>query len=176
MKTLYITNLIILVGIIGYLAWKPSLTPTIAYVRSAYLVEKYLGVKEAQRNYQKKLASWQINADTLQHKLEATLKFYQTQQATLNEAQRKQLRVEVQRRRADLDRYQLNMQTKAKEEEDRLFGGALKQINSFVEQYAKSQGYEIVLGTTETGNLMYASHAYDITDEVLTALNKNYQQ
>ncbi|EAY24030.1 OmpH family outer membrane protein [Microscilla marina] len=176
MKTLYITNLIILVGIIGYLAWKPTHTPTIAYVRSAYLVEKYLGVKEAQRHYQKKLASWQVSSDTLQHKLQATLKFYQNQQATLSEAQRKQLMVEIQRRRADLDRYQLNMQTKVKEEEGRLFGGALKQINSFVEQYAKDKGYEIVLGTTESGNLMYASHAYDITDEVLTALNKNYQQ
>ncbi|WP_299460327.1 OmpH family outer membrane protein [uncultured Microscilla sp.] len=175
-QILVIFNLLLLLGVIGYLALQPTQNHRIAYVRSAELMDKYLGVKEAQLQYNKQLTAWKIGADTLEKRVNATMNFISHQKNSLNDQQLKQLQVEMQRRRADLDRYQLNIQKKAANKEQKLFGGAVKQINSFVEQYAKEKGYSMVLGTTNTGNLMYGDKALDITEEVLTALNKSYKQ
>lgn len=173
---LLLTNLMLLAGVIGYLGWQAYHTPKIAYVRSAELVDKYLGVKEAQTQFQKKLTSWKISTDTLQQRVNATMNLLMSKTSQLSDQEKKQLRAALQRRRAALDRYQLNIEKQARQEKQKLLGGALKQINSFVEKYAKSQGYDVVLGTTESGSLMYATKALDITDEVLRALNKSYKQ
>jgi outer membrane protein len=52
--------------------------------------------------------------------------------------------------------------------------GVLNQVNSFIEEYSKNKGYDLVIGTTTSGNLLYAREYMDITDEVLKALNENY--
>ena len=112
-RILLFANLILLIGVIGYLALQPGNIPKIAYVRSAELVDKYLGVKEAQMQYQKKLTSWKISADTLEQRVNATMNLYSSQKDKLSDPQLKQLRIEMQRRRADLDRYHLNIEKKA---------------------------------------------------------------
>jgi outer membrane protein len=50
----------------------------------------------------------------------------------------------------------------------------LNQINSFVKVYAQKNGYKLIIGTTEDGNLMYADETLDITDDVLSELNIKY--
>lgn len=65
--------------------------------------------------------------------------------------------------------------SKYKEEEDKMLQGVLNQVNSFVEKYGKEKGYDIILGTTLSGSMLYGENTMDITDEVLAELNKNYQ-
>lgn len=175
-QILTILNLILLLGLIGYLTLKPQAHPKIAYVRSAELMDKYLGVKEAQLQYKKQLTAWEIGADTLERRVNTTMNLISSQKDNLSAQQLKQLKVEMQRRRVDLDRYELNIQKKAMQEQQKLLGGAIKQMNSFVEQYAKQKGYNIILGTTNAGNLMYGDKTLDITEEVLKALNQSYKQ
>ena len=52
----------------------------------------------------------------------------------------------------------------------------MSQINSFVKQYAEQEGYDIILGTTQSGSLLYANNALDITEEIVEALNQYYKQ
>jgi len=63
---------------------------------------------------------------------------------------------------------------KEKKDETEMTQSVLNQVNSFVEQYGKEKGYDIVFGTTNSGNLLYAKESMDITKEVLEALNANY--
>ena len=51
----------------------------------------------------------------------------------------------------------------------------LAQVNAFVERYAKEHAYDVVLGTTDAGSLMYGGSELDITQEVLTALNEDHE-
>jgi outer membrane protein len=71
--------------------------------------------------------------------------------------------------------HQAAVAQQAQSEEAKLAEGVLNQINGFVETYARDRGYTLVLGTTQTGSLLYASDAVDITEEVLQGLNQAYQ-
>ena len=51
-----------------------------------------------------------------------------------------------------------------------------KEIAIFVEGYAKSKGYQIVFGTLGTETVIYGEENLNITQEVLTELNKLYRE
>ncbi|MCE3226351.1 MAG: outer rane chaperone Skp (OmpH) [Bacteroidetes bacterium] len=49
-----------------------------------------------------------------------------------------------------------------------------KQLNQYVEDYAKENGYDYLFGASGQGNLMYASETDDVTDDVLKYVNLKY--
>lgn len=51
-----------------------------------------------------------------------------------------------------------------------------KTVDSIVSVYAKSNGYNLVLGTTGKGNVMYADDQINVTEIILEVLNKEYQK
>ena len=73
------------------------------------------------------------------------------------------------------EEYKRSIEQKAVQEEEKLIQACYNQINSMVEEYAKENNYDFVLGTTQEGNLMYGAPSRDITEEVLTALNKKFK-
>lgn len=52
----------------------------------------------------------------------------------------------------------------------------LAEINAYIKQYGKAQGYTFILGATESGNIVYAADGTDITSEVLKGLNDQYDR
>ena len=51
-----------------------------------------------------------------------------------------------------------------------------KEIAEFVENYAKSKGFQLVLTTSGTETVIYGDDKLDITQEVLTELNRLYNE
>jgi Skp family chaperone for outer membrane proteins len=101
---------------------------------------------------------------------------YQTSFAAWSPAQQALKKTELEQKEVELEKYGAAIREQAQAEEDKLLGGALAQINSFVKAYAREQGYTVVLGTTQSGSLLYASDAVDITDQVLRGLNESYKK
>lgn len=157
------------------LYWKAT-APKIAYVRSAVVVENYLGTKEARAAYRQREAEWQANLDTLGSHLEETAGQYRKSFASWSPAEQVLRQTELERKGQELEKYEAAIREKARSEEDKLLGGALVQINSFVKAYAREHGYTVVLGTTQSGSLLYASDAVDITGQVLGGLNDSYKK
>lgn len=146
----------------------------IAYVRSSELVYGYIGMKEAHNRYKEKAEIWQANVDTLQHDYQISMKRYTNQIASLSEAERKEGQRILMLQQENLLNYSKAINQKAKEEDEKITGAVLNQINSFVEEYGREHGYEVILGTTSAGNLLYGDEAIDITEEVLADLNRIY--
>lgn len=48
-------------------------------------------------------------------------------------------------------------------------------IVNFLKEYNKTANYELILSNTLGGNVLFSKDIYNITDEVLMALNKRYQ-
>lgn len=48
-------------------------------------------------------------------------------------------------------------------------------LNSYAVDFGKQEGYEIILGTTGNGNIMYAKDSLDITTKFLEFVNKKYE-
>jgi len=49
-------------------------------------------------------------------------------------------------------------------------------LNEYIEAYAKEKGYEIVLGSGGEGNVMYVKEGLDITEDLITFINKSYNE
>ena len=51
-----------------------------------------------------------------------------------------------------------------------------KEIAEFVEGYAKSKGFQLVFATAGTETIIYGDAKLDITQEVLTELNRLFEE
>jgi len=173
-----ITNTAILLGVLCSICislWAKLSAPKIAYIKSAELVNEYIGMREAIEMFQNKQKEWKTNLITLQKELEKSIADYQRDSLNLSDEQRINRKVTILKLREDMIRYSNVVNEKAAEEDNKMTQGVLNQINSFVEKYSKQNGYSVIFGTTASGNLMYAEEYMDITDEVLDALNKDYK-
>ncbi|MCU0359448.1 MAG: OmpH family outer membrane protein [Bacteroidia bacterium] len=50
----------------------------------------------------------------------------------------------------------------------------IKQLNQYVEEYGKRNGYSILFGNTNGGTIMFGKEAYDCTKEVIQFINLRY--
>ena len=148
----------------------------VAVVRSAEVIDQYMGVKEANHQYQEQLNSWQQELDTLQKVIESRVAEYQQLAESLSEQERMQHETELQRLVTQSQQYKQSIEQKAAEQNDELLQGALNQINEFVAQYAEANNYDVVLGTTAGGNVLYGAEYVDITNEIIEGLNASYIQ
>lgn len=70
--------------------------------------------------------------------------------------------------------YQQALSTQAQQEDARMTGEVVGEINAYLKKYGERKGYTIVMAATEYGNIAYADEHLDITEEVLEGLNKEY--
>ena len=53
---------------------------------------------------------------------------------------------------------------------------AVSRVKKFLKQYGKKEGYDYIYGTGVTASVLYAKEQYDITKDVIKALNENYSK
>ena len=79
------------------------------------------------------------------------------------------------RREQEIERYKAEIEKQAAESEEKMMIAILNQINSFIEVYGDKHNYDIIMGATNQGNILYAKESHtDITEEVLKSLNEQY--
>lgn len=180
MKTTTVLQLLIVITLIswGWLLWltiSSPQQPKIAYVKSLYVVENYAGTKEAYAVLQKQAVEWQVQLDSLKNDYQAAYQTYQTESPNLFGDALKDLERDVYLKQSNLERYQQIIQQKEAEEGKKLTEGVYAQIDSYLKNYVKEQGYDLVIGANAEGTVLYGSDAFDITEEVLTIINQQYQ-
>ena len=164
----YITGVLVIIGLSIFGAVR-IFTPKIAYVRNGDLVEGFEGMKEAKVLYKQKMEKWQANIDTLQSDYART-----QSKITLNGANA-EAKKNLEKQEMNIRNYVAALEEKAKEEDDKMTEAVINQINTRVKEYGQSHGYDIILGLTTQGNVMYGSEGKDITKEVLEDLNHWYK-
>lgn len=147
----------------------------IAYVRSGDLIYGFQGMKEAQDTFKLKTVVWKANIDTLQAEFNRSLEIYDRSYRQYSSVERTQQQEEIRTQQENLERFRTAIQAQSQEEQTKITEGVLNQINSFVADYGKEHGYDLILGTTVSGNIMYGTDYIDITDEVLKELNNYYK-
>ena len=148
----------------------------IAYVDVEELMKEYKGTKDSEEVMKVKSDKLKSELDSLAANWQAKARAYQQKAQRMsakNRAEREQ--VLMQEQQAIGQRQQMIQQQVQKEGQESL-KTLYKEINDFVENYAKENGYNFVLGTTgDNGTVMYGEEKADITDDVLVKLNKAYK-
>jgi len=132
-------------------------------------------MKEAKTVFDEKVKAWNKNIDTLLLLYNQDVNYLKENKAKISQNTAKKLEDNIAKKGDDVKRYSSEVEKMAKEENEKLTQGALNQINSFVEKYAKEHHIDIVIGVTLSGNVLYGADKIDITKEILDGLNKSYK-
>lgn len=146
----------------------------VVYVDSSKLLNNYKGMQAARAAYQTKAGAWKSNIDTLASEVQQLIFKYEKESASLTIKERQLSQELIRNKQKQLADYQQAMNTQAQQEDARMTGDIVVQVNSYLKKYGESKGYTVILAATAYGNLAYADEGLDITDEVLEGLNKEY--
>lgn len=173
-KIYFLTTITAIIISILSLVYTHLTRPKLAYVRSQELIYGYTGTIEARKEFDEKKEKWQANADTLRAEFRRSLDIYNKQSNAMSEPENKKRQKALAEQERQLMNYENAINNKIKEEDQLMMQGILNQINSFIEEYGKKNNYDILLGTTVSGSLLYGRKGIDVTQDLLEKLNENY--
>lgn len=146
----------------------------IVYIESPKIVAEYKGMVVVNKEIELKTKQYQARIDTLENEMQSLMKKYEKEREGLSVKERMLSEELFRNKQQQYQQYQQAMEQRQGEENSKLQQKVLAQINTFIKDYAKKQHYQFVIGASYNGNLLYAEEHYNITDEVLAALNKEY--
>ncbi len=146
-----------------------------AYVDTAELMKEYTEAKDLEAKYKSKAEEKgrQLEAEINRFKQEAA-NFQSQAQANGQEwAQKKG--AELQKREQQLgyaeQALSQELQMGISKERDSLISG----VKKFIKSYGKEKGYAYIYGTGDAASILYAEDKFDITKDIIKALNDKYK-
>jgi outer membrane protein len=147
----------------------------IVYVDSMKLITNYKGAKVAKEAYEKKVAVWRANIDTLTLETNREIAKYEKEKSGMTARERKLSEELIGTKQGQLESYRRATADNATKEDKEITGKVFSEINDFLKQYGEKKGYEFIMAATNVGNIVFAKKGNDITDEVLEKMNAEYQ-
>lgn len=151
--------------------WALIGSESIGYIDSARMLEKYKGATAAKEKYEKQTESWNQNLATLQTELTSLNQTMVKEAARISRKQLADKESEIKKKQQEYARYNAAINEKASKLESELMKPVLDELNAAIADFGKQKGQEIILGTLSGGNILYADHATDLTDEFLEYAN-----
>lgn len=162
-------------AIIAYLGFQARSNPArVAYVDTAVLISQFSEAKKARADLEKFNKTWQDKAKDIKDSMDVYMQRMGADYNIATSAKKEQMRREMQARNQEMEGFVNSNQKKSFEKEKELMDPVLKKINVFMKEYTENQGYDIILGSTTSGNIMGAGKRLNITQAVLDGINKQY--
>lgn len=166
--------LVALLASVATFFYTPSKSELV-YVDINQLVEGYKRTKVEREAFTKKANTLKANVDSLLVDWQEELKAYEKERAAMTKKELELKQQLLQNKQQQIDNYQQAIQKQIQEEDQKMTQTVINDINDYVKDYGKKQGYRIILGASGTGNIMYAEDASDVTETILDGLNAAYQ-
>lgn len=151
--------------------------PRIAFVQIDTLTNQYKMYKEASDNFAKKQANAENTINQKGKAFAAQVQEFQrkVQSNALTQDQYNSEQARLQKLQQDIQDLQGRLSNSLLEEQQKELKAITDTIKVFLANYAKEKGYDFILcKSSGIDNVLYASEDFDVTDEVVAALNKRY--
>lgn len=147
----------------------------IAYVNSDTLSEKYQYFKDIRAKLEAKVKKAQNDLQAKGQAYQREVADYQQKAPTMSASERQATEERLMRRQNELGRLDQNASTSIAQEEQTEFTKVYTSITDHLKKHSEEKGYKLVLTYSKTNPaVLYADPKMDITNEVLTSLNKEY--
>ena len=149
----------------------------IAYVLIDTLTSQYELYKDASDNFQKKQANAEATIKAKGKNFAAQVQEFQrkVQSNAITQEQYNNEQARLGKLQQDIQDLQGRLSNTLQEEYQKELQVLTDTIKSFMKSYAKEKGYDFILcKSSGIDNVLYADEAYDVTAEVVAALNKRY--
>lgn len=146
-----------------------------AYVDTSVLMKQYTEAKDLEAKYKAKSEEKgrQLDAEVARFKKEAAN--FQSQAQANGQAWAQQKGTELQKRQQQLGEAQQALAQQLQQESGKEMDSLVSGVKKFIKVYGKEKGYSYIFGTGDAASILYAQDKYDITKEIIKALNDKYK-
>ena len=146
-----------------------------AYVDTSELMKEYTEAKDLEAKYkaQAQEKGRQLEAEINRFKQEAANFQAQAQANGQEWAQKKG--AELQKREQQLGYAQQALSQQLQMESGKEMDSLVSGVKKFIKAYGKEKGYAYIYGTGDAASILYAEDKFDITKDIIKALNEKYK-
>jgi outer membrane protein len=149
----------------------------IAYVNIDTLLQDYNYSKDLNETLMRKRENAQATLTQKARQLETEMAEFQRKyenNAFLSETSFKNQQQRLQKKQADLQKLEENLTQQLLEEQQSMNKVLRDTVYSFLARFNADKKYQLILSNTMNDNIMMSEPAYNITGDVVKALNKSY--
>ena len=146
-----------------------------AYVDTSVLMKEYTEAKDLEAKYkaQAEEKGRQLQAEITRFKQDAAN--FQSQAQANGQAWAQQRGAELQKREQQLGYAQQALSQQLQQESGVEMDSLVSGVKKFIKEFGKKNGYSYIYGTGDAASILYAEDKYDITKDVVKALNDKYK-
>jgi len=159
---------------IGYLFYSVNTKTKLAVVQSQVVVDKYDGMLEARQLYEKEMEGLNKKFEVQKNLFEVKRRVYDSLQNGFNADDKQKHLYELEQLRQNAYKLGEAINKKSEEKETVLLEGIFNKINKYIENYGQENEFQVIIGTTLSGNVLYANEAIDVTEDIVKGLNEEY--
>lgn len=149
----------------------------IVYINADTLSEKYEYYKDIRTKLEAKVKKAQSDLQSKGQAFQREVADYQQKAASMSASERQATEERLARKQDELGRLDQNASASIAQDESTEFNNVYNTISEYLKKHAEEKGYELVLTySVSNPTVLYAEKKKDITSEVVTALNKEYQE
>lgn len=145
------------------------------YVDVNKLLEGYNRTKIVRSEFEEKAKTLNANVDSLMVDWQSELKTYEKERSKMSKKELELQQQILSNKQQQINNYRQAIQKQVQDEDKKATQTVINDINDYVKTYGKKNGYAIIFGASGSGNVMYASEAADLTDDVLLGLNSEFE-
>jgi outer membrane protein len=147
----------------------------IAYVDVEEVLKEYEGSKQAEAEMKAQSDKMAIELEELALPFQQKVQEYQQNSDNLSESEKKVIEQELMQEQQIIQRRQQMAQQQVQEEGQKKVDIINDEIESFLDEYAQTNGYSFILGTSDqTKTVLYGDKTLNITDDIIEGLNEGY--
>lgn len=147
----------------------------IGYVDSTELMKNYKVVKALEKEIEEKQNTLQVTYQQIALAFEKEVQEFQTKSKSMPQKKAEARYQELMFKQQQIQQSQQNESAKLQNESQEKMDEIIEDVKDFVEEYAKANSYTFILGSNDSGNVLYGDSKMELTETVLDALNKEYK-
>lgn len=147
----------------------------IAYAETSVILNQFGEAIKARKQFEESQKEWDKNLKDLNDSLMTAMERMKERYDKASSSDKDSLRIHLQRRNEDLQRYTNAVKKMSQEKEKELMDPVISKVNSFLDAWGKAHGYDLILGTMSGGNILQANSDLNVTSKVMKDINEHYK-
>lgn len=150
---------------------------TIAYVNIDTLEAKYIYFKESKEAFEKRQAAAEAQIKNAASQFQNDYINFQkkVQSGAMSQTEGEATQEKLAKMQQDLEAKRQNLTNQLMDEQNQFTQKLQNQLDSFLTIYNKDKHYDYIFSHVKGGGILLANPAYDITNDVVSEMNKAYR-
>jgi outer membrane protein len=150
----------------------------VAYVNIDTLNEQYEYLKEKEAAFKKKQDAYEVEMSNKEKALQNEFMSFQkkAQEGTLTQSEGEAAQKRLAQQQQALEKRHAAISNDMAKEQMAIQEDFQKRLDSFLEKFNEEHGYDFIFKHSKVGGpVLFANPAFDITDEIVNAMNEDYK-